>query len=300
MPWLAEPPANDSRYLREALREGLRLERSLGINPFAGGFIGSTDSHIAAPGGVEEGNYGGHHGAQNIDPSAPLSAQLVDRMEQNPGGLAVIYAEENTRESLFAGMQRREAYATSGPRIGLRFFAGADFDDGLCDSRQLLESAYRNGVPMGGELSAALPGGPEFVVSATADPEGLALQRLQVIKVWVDGDGTSREQVVDVAAANMDAGVDPSSCEPIGAGPSSLCTVWRDRDYEAGQSAVYYARVIENPSCRWHTRVCVANRVDCASPDTVPEGLRDCCSADTPRVIQERAWSSPIWLKAPE
>ncbi|WP_116367698.1 DUF3604 domain-containing protein [Parahaliea mediterranea] len=302
LPLLGEPPADDARYLREALREGLRLQREHGVNPFTPGFIGGTDTHIGAPGAVEEGQYGGHHGAQHIagDGAAP---QLPDRVEQNPGGLAVLYAEENTRAALFRAMQRREAYATSGPRIQLRFFAGADFADDLCEQPDLLQQAYAQGVPMGGELDATVGAQPAFLLSAASDPgtaqaPGGLLQRLQVIKVWVDADGQSREAVFDVAGSpDNGATVDLHSCAPSGPGHRRLCSVWRDPDFDPGMSAAYYSRVVENPSCRWQQRICAANRVDCASPDAVPEGLEGCCDDSVPRTLQERAWSSPIWYR---
>lgn len=304
LPFLGEPPADDSRYVREALREGLRLERELGINPFVPGFIGGTDTHLGAGGDVEEGSYKGNHGAQHIkgDGSAP---QLPDRVEQNPGGLAVLYAEENSRESLFAAMRRREAFATSGPRIQLRFFGGWEYADTLCEAPDLVTRGYAGGVPMGGVLEAGsgAVSPPGFVVSATSDPgfdrvPGGLLQRLQIVKGWVDETGVSREQVFDIAGDPANgASVDLETCQVSGDGYQRLCQVWRDPAFEPAQNAFYYARAVENPSCRWQQRICAANRVSCDGSDSVPEGLEGCCDDSVPGTVQERAWSSPIWYR---
>ncbi|GAB3273578.1 DUF3604 domain-containing protein [Parahaliea aestuarii] len=303
--FIGEPPKDDSRYLREALREGLRLERQLGTNPFTTGFIGGTDTHLGAAGAVDEADNPGHHGAQHIsgDGSAP---QLPDRLEQNAGGLAVLYAEENTRDALFRAMQRREAYATSGPRIQLRFFGGWDYEDDLCERVDLVARGYAGGVPMGGELLREDSEGraPEFILTAVSDPgtdgaPGGLLQRVQVVKAWVDSAGESREEVYEVAGSpGNGAGVDLQTCQPRGNGYQRLCSVWRDPDFDAALGAVYYSRVVENPSCRWQQQICVANRVNCANPDAVAEPLQGCCDDSVPRTIQERAWSSPIWYRA--
>ncbi|MFV0275700.1 MAG: DUF3604 domain-containing protein [Parahaliea sp.] len=305
-PILAEPPADDSRYVREALREGLRLERTLGQNPFVPGFIGGTDTHLGTGGDVAEGRYQGHHGARHIAGDGSL-VQLPDRLEQNPGGLAVLYAQENTREALFAAMRRREAYATSGPRIQLRFFGGWDYPGDLCERVDLITRGYAQGVPMGGVLEGAAGGGrsPRFIVAAVADPgtaqaPGGLIQRLQVVKGWVGGQGASREQIYDVEGwAGGKATVDLDTCEVSGPGGKRLCTVWQDPEFDASQNAFYYSRVVENPSCRWQQRICATNRVNCADASSVPEGLEGCCDDSVPRLIQERAWSSPIWYQAP-
>lgn len=302
--FLREAPANDRRYLREALREGLRLEDQLGHNPFVPGFIGSTDTHISAAGAVEENNYAGNHGAQKIIGRGD-KPQLPDRVEQNAGGLAVLYAQENTRNSLFAAMQRREAYGTSGPRIHLRFFGGWAYPQELCGQPDLVQQGYAGGVPMGGVLPAPKisTAAPTFLISAAQDPgteqlDGTALQRLQVIKGWVGSDGKSHERVYDVAGSlENGASVDLTTCAATGDGFQNLCRVWRDPDFDSKINAFYYTRAIENPSCRWQQHICAANNVDCANPDTVPEGLAGCCDSGASRTIQERAWSSPIWYR---
>ena len=298
LPLFYGEPENDSRYMREALREGLRIEASLGVNPFTPGFIGSTDTHISAAGGVEENNYGGHHGDQVIEASLPLDEQLVDRPENNPGGLAVLYAEENSRSSLFAAMQRREAYGTSGTRIGLRVFAGSDLPGDLCQRQDLVEQGYALGVPMGGVLEGgAAETAPDFVVSARQDPTGTPLERIQIIKGWLGPDGSSMEKVYDVARSYQQASVDPQTCFRNGGGAASLCAHWQDPEFEPGVSAWYYARVVEQPSCRWNAWQCVDAGVNCGEPATVPDHLESCCDANIPRTIQERAWSSPIWIE---
>tara|TARA_E500000305_G_scaffold98700_1_gene90399 strand:- start:1113 stop:2207 length:1095 start_codon:yes stop_codon:yes gene_type:complete len=304
LPFLGEAPADDTRYLREALREGLRLQRTLGVNPFVTGFIGGTDTHVAAGGAVEEANYPGNHGAQHITGTGEMP-QLPDRLEQNPGGLAVLYAEENSREALYRAMQRREAYATSGPRIQLRFFGGWDYEDDLCERVDLVAQGYADGVPMGDELTVEERAGraPEFLLAAMADPgtaqsPGGLIQRLQVVKAWADEQGESQERVYNVAGTvDNDASVDLQSCQPQGPGYRQLCAVWRDPDFTPKLDAFYYARVVENPSCRWQQRICVANRVNCADPGTVPDALQGCCDESVPATLQERAWSSPIWYR---
>jgi hypothetical protein len=291
------PPTNDSRFMREALREGFRQRRRLGINPFMTGFVASTDTHIAAPGATLEHNYARYHGAQDLSDDGTR----VDRTEQGPGGLAVIYAQDNTRQSLFAGMQRRETYGTSGTRIGLRFFGGTALPANLCERSDMLAEAYRSAVPMGGELPAMQSSeqSPDFLVTATRDPlQGAALQRLQIIKGWVDREGVSREQVMDVAGTiDSGASVDLTNCEPRGPGEAKLCALWRDPDFDPSLDAYYYARALENPSCRWTTYACLEKKVDCNTPQKIPESLAHCCDTSVPKTLQERAWSSPIWYQ---
>jgi hypothetical protein len=146
---------------------------------------------------------------------------------------------------------------------------------------------------MGGDLP---PGAARFALAARSDPLGLPLQRLQVIKGWVDAEGEGHEKVFDVAGdPDNGAGVDTRSCETRGGGFATLCSVWQDPDFDTGEAAYYYARAVENPSCRWSQHICAANRVDCADPATIGEGLEGCCSVEHRPVIQERAVSSPIW-----
>jgi hypothetical protein len=203
-------------------------------------------------------------------------------------------------------MRRREAYATSGPRMIVRVFGGWRFTPGLCGDPAFAARGYADGVPMGGDLPPPpAPGAaPTFAISAARDPgtsarPGVALQRLQVVKVWLDG-ATAREEVVDVAGdATNGATVDPRTCEPTGPGADALCTVWTDPRFDARVPAAYYVRVLENPSCRWNAYACNAAAVDCHEPPTVPAGLASCCDDAVPKTLQERAWTSPIWYTPP-
>jgi len=286
-------------YTREVLRHGLLEEQRIGANPFQFGVIGSTDTHFATPGMVDEDEYKGH-AAGTVSARFGVPA-YPDRPDFNPGGLAVLWAEENSRPSLFAAMKRREAYGTSGPRIVVRFFGGWDYDETTCDDPELATKGYAFGVPMGGVLGEPSSGDavPTFIVSALRDPgdrgvPSTPLQRIQIIKGWVAGEQT-RERVYDVTgSSDSDADVDLTTCKPRGAGHEALCTVWRDPDFDPESPAFYYARVIENPSCRWNTWACNRAGVDCGS-DEVPDALSTCCDASIPKTIQERAWTSPIW-----
>ncbi|MAC33551.1 MAG: hypothetical protein CME38_08090 [Haliea sp.] len=296
------PPGPHTGFLRQVWQQGLGLQAELGINPFQTGVIGSSDTHLGAPGAVEEDRFLGHGGA-GVPARGAVPPGLPDKLEYNPGGLAVLWAEENSREALFQAMRRREAYATSGPRILTRLFAGPDLPPTLCGAPDMLETAYDLGVPMGGELNWADSGRMRLLLSAqqdpgTADAPGLPLQKIQVIKGWLGADGQTRERVYDVAGeARSDASVNLATCEPEGAGHASLCAVWEDPDFDPEQAAFYYSRVVENPSCRWSQRQCVAAAVDCGDPATVGEGFEACCAPEHRPVIRERAWTSPIWYR---
>ena len=301
-------------YAREVLSEGLVQQRRLGggANPFRFGLIGATDSHLAAPGLVDEDQFVGH-AAGTVSARFGIPS-FPDRPEFNPGGLGVLWAEENSRDALFAAMRRREAYGTSGPRITVRFFGGWGHPEDLCSARDFAQRGYAHGVPMGGELSLppaaaaapplAAPLSPTLAVWALRDPgdrgvPSTPLHRIQIVKGWV-AEGRGRERVYDVAGdPDSGADVDLETCAPRNAGADQLCTVWRDPDFDPATPAYYYARVVENPSCRWNTRVCNARGVDCSDPDTVPRVLAACCDPEIPRTIQERAWTSPIWYTPP-
>ncbi|MDJ0848364.1 MAG: DUF3604 domain-containing protein [Myxococcota bacterium] len=293
------PPIPPLVYAREVLVEGLAQQERVGANPFKFGLIGSTDTHLGAPGSVDEDAFPGH--AAGLATARHEVPPLVDLPFFNPGGLAVLWAEENSRDALFAAMKRREAYGTSGPRMEVRFFAGFELPEDLCRRPGFAARGYASGVPMGGDLPPAPGAGrPRLAVRASRDPgsldrPGTALQRIQIVKGWVEG-GERRERVHDVAgAAGSAADVDLASCEPRGPGHDELCTVWTDPDFDPRSPAFYYARVVENPSCRWTQWVCNRRQVDCANPDTVGPGLEACCDPAVPRTIQERAWTSPIW-----
>ncbi|GAB5451869.1 MAG: DUF3604 domain-containing protein [Halioglobus sp.] len=300
------PPQPDTGFVREALGKGMGLQHRLGVNPYQFGFIASTDTHLGTPGAVQEDNYLGHGGA-GVPARKRVPPGLPDKLEYNPGGLAVLWAEENSRDALFDAMRRRESYGTSGPRIVSRFFAGWDYAEDLCQQTDRIETAYANGVPMGSELAAGkIDAGekPRFLLlsqqdAGTPGSAGVPLQRLQVIKGRLLASGEYREEVIDVAGdANNGASVDTTSCETSGKGFAQLCAVWTDEGFDPAESAYYYARTVENPSCRWSQRLCAANGVNCADPQTIGEGLEACCTAEHRPVVQERAWTSPIWYTA--
>ena len=292
-----ETPPSPSDFIRHALGEGIRLEQTLGANPFEYGIIASTDTHIATPGNVSETTFPGHGGAGQSNSESVEG--LTDVPAFNPGGLAVVWAEENSREAIFLALRRRETYGTSGPRIVLRFFAGFGYPEEMCDAADFAEQGYAGGVPMGGVLGTPPPGmAPSFAVSALRDAQGTALQRIQIIKGWVEND-TTEYAVYEVAGdPNNGAGVDLGTCEPTGTGFDALCEVFTDPDFDPAVPAFYYARVLENPTCRWHTRACLgAPAFDCDAPETVPAAWSGCCDDRWEDVQQERAWSSPVWYR---
>ncbi|MFP6656390.1 MAG: DUF3604 domain-containing protein, partial [Myxococcota bacterium] len=310
--FFSDPPrqADANNFVRWALTEGLNQEQALGANGLKFGFIASTDTHIAAPGlTAENAQYPGH-GGFGKGQGAATAEEFSDNIEFGPGGLAVVWAEENSRDAIFEAMLRRETYGTSGTRPIVRFFGGWDYPEDLCQSAELIAEAYAGGVPMGGDLppvaevaevaeAAESEVAPRFLVTAMQDPgsasiPGMPLQRIQIIKGWLEN-GEHREEVFDVAGGDNGATVNLKTCEPIGSGARTLCSVWSDPSFDSGSPAWYYARVLENPSCRWSQYTCNAARVDCSRPDSVPEGLLACCSETTRASIQERAWTSPIW-----
>jgi hypothetical protein len=301
-PGLVPPPQN---FVRTALEEGLRQNDLLGANPFPLGFVGSTDGHSSLAGGVVETDFGttGHLGVRDGSAENILSKIPPGGVVTNPGGLAVLWAEENSRDALFAAMRRREAYATSGTRPIVRFFGGRPPKD-ACGNPAFVEEGYTRGVPMGGEIGPVLERrSPRFAVMAMQDPGGggepsTPLQRIQIVKGWVDADHKTHERVFDVAGdADNGADVDVTTCAPTGTGAASLCTVWQDPSFRPEERAFYYARVLENPVCRWSTRLCNSLGVDCANPGSVPTIYRECCSGIVPKTIQERAWTSPIFYQ---
>jgi hypothetical protein len=295
--------------VRPTLLDGLGFEETLGANPFRMGFVGSTDTHNANAGDVDERDWAGAQGQGDASPVG----QIRSNLDTNPGGLAGVWAEENSRDALFAALRRRETFATSGTRPVVRFFAGT-LDGVRCDDPEFVARAYATGTPMGGELGTVRgKKSPRFAVWAMKDPgtataPGTDLQRIQIVKGWVDADGVTHERVVDVAgdAANG-AGVDPATCEPTGSGAAELCAVWEDPEFDPAERAFYYARVLENPVCRWSTRVCKQAGIDPFAPDCAAQAasqpdLADCCLPGPGHpflspTIQERAWTSPIWYR---
>src|SRR4029077_6687981 len=237
-----------------------------------------------------------------------------DQMRTNPGGLAVAWAEENSRDAIFSALKRRKTYATSGTRPVVRFFAG-DLASVACGAPSFVRNAYTSGTPMGGELGPVRGRqSPRFAVWAAKDPgtvaaPGTDLQRVQVVKGWVDASGQTHEQIFDVAGdAGNGADVDPTTCTPRGTGAPELCTVWQDPTFDHRERAFYYARVLENPTCRWSTRVCKAAGVDPLSSDCATQAtaagpaFADCClgtgnDAFLDPLVQERACTSPVWCQ---
>ncbi|MEM6788200.1 MAG: DUF3604 domain-containing protein [Myxococcota bacterium] len=277
-------------FLRNVLKEGLEEDASLGINPYVFGFIGSTDTHNGTPGYVASEGFEGHVGlADDTDEERLGEGNIThDGAINNPGGLAAVWAEENTRASIFAAFRRRETFATSGPRIRIRLFGGWSLPDDLCQREDAVTFAYEQAAPMGSQLPPRGAEAPVFYVSAEADAQSVPLDRLQIVKGWTAG-GRSRERVFDLAVAGgARPTVDPTTCVANGAGAAALCAVWTDPDFDATEGAFYYARVLEGPTCRWSTQPCATF----VGPD--PTGCSD------PRValtVQQRAWSSPVWYR---
>ncbi len=282
-------------FTRYALIDGLRHWSELGVNPFAFGVIGSTDTHNATPGAVSEYDWPGSTGSNDDSIGERLSLSPRDILARNPGGLAGVWAEENSRDAIFEALRRRETFATSGPRIRPRFFGGWDYPSDICIRSERVAVGYQSGVAMGQVLPPRLPDAvqPIFFVDALRDPgtaehPGGLLQRVQIVKGWVGDDGRLHQAVYDVAgSAENGSGVDLDTCRPYGEGNDELCGFWRDPAFDQTRAAVYYARILENPSCRWSWRQCLS-----LPSAQRPEG---CDDPRVPRSIQERAWTSPIW-----
>ena len=297
-------------YVRRALQDGIIIREKVGANPFKFGFIGASDTHNAMPGTVEEPNYVSKTARRDGKPelrgsvpangardwSAPPPANPPVFQTWGASGLAGVWAEENSRESIYAAMRRKETFATSGPRIKVRFFASHDFPADLLSRPDTVRQAYARGVPMGGDLLAARGKTPKFLVWAVRDPNAGYLQRAQVVKGWIEN-GEAKEKVFDVACSDglkvdpatnrcpsNGARVDLASCRPEPfKGDVELRTVWSDPGYDPKQRAFYYVRVLENPSCRWSTWDALRNGTP-PNPKLAP-------------TIMERAWSSAIWVE---
>ena len=290
---------------RGALKTGLQQWLAVGANPFQLGFIASTDTHNSTAGAVWEEDWKGHAGITDATPEAALEPPggiAVTLRTSSPGGLAVVWAEENSRPALFDAMRRRETYGTSGTRIVARSFGGWNLDPRLCDAPDAIEAADRDGVPMGSTLPPRPDdAAPTMLVSALRDAMSAPLQRIQIIKGWVDPvSGDTTERVYDIAGdPGNGAAVDVTTCEPTAgsddAGFGSLCGTWVDPDFDPAQPAFYYARILENPTCRWSRRWCNDLSLDCANADPASNVALACCTDALPPTVQERAWTSPIW-----
>ena len=272
---------DETDFVRSALLVGLLEERATGLNPIKLGIIASTDTHAATPGAVDESDYRGAVSGETTPSERLQPGVLTSGPKGNPGGLAGVWAEENSRDAIFAAMQRREVFGTSGPRIAPRFFGGWDYAEDFCAGEGLVEEGYAGGVPMGGDLSAmpASDAHPTFIAFAARDPaEGAApLQKLQLVKGWI-GDQNQMHQVVRAIAG----------AEDMALGADTLCAVVSDEDFDAGQSAYYYLRVVEMPTRRWSAYDC--DRLGEARPSMCDDGSL----TDT---TVEMAWTSPIWYR---
>ncbi len=287
-------------YAREALKNGLKHEAKLGANPYKFGLVGATDSHTGLANAEEDNFFGKHSGEEPnshrmMQPLMKFGDAVYPGHIQLSSGYAGIWATENTREALFDAMMRREVYATTGPRILVRFFGGWDFVLQDANSRLPANAGYAKGVPMGGDLTAAPRGkAASFLVAATKDPYSGNLDRIQIIKGWLDATGKTHEKVYDVvwsgdrkpgrdgklpAVGNTVDVKNATWTNTIGA--SELITVWTDPDFDAGLRAFYYARVIEIPTPRWTAYDAKYFGID--APDNIP------------MTHQERAYTSPIW-----
>ncbi len=288
-------------YAREALKRGLAIEAKSGTNPYKFGMIGSTDSHTSLA-TTQEDNFFGKHSGYEPSPermSHPFMSNengTIFSWQQVASGLAAVWATDNTREALFDAMERKEVYATTGTRLAVRFFGGWNFTDQDLNSRQPAFVGYGKGVPMGGDLPAMADSAaaPTFMVYALRDAIGANLDRIQIVKGWLDGKGKMQEKVYDaVWSGGRKIGAD-GKLPPVGntvdvknanwtntIGASELATVWTDPDFDKGQKAFYYARVIEIPTPRWTTYDAFRFGID------LPEGA--------PTSTQDRAYTSPIW-----
>jgi hypothetical protein len=287
-------------YSRQALKNGLKIEQRLGVNPFKFGMVGSTDAHTSLP-AVEEENFFGKHSGVEPNPERvkdvvmEFGGRKLMAWEQAASGFAGIWATDNTRDALWDAMKRKEVYATTGPRMILRFFGGFDFEASEANTRNPAEVGYAKGVPMGGDLRQAPAGkAPTFLIAALRDPIGANLDRIQVVKGWLDARGETQEKVYDVVWSGDRRASTDGKLPPVGntvdvpnaswtntIGASELITVWRDPAFDPSMRAFYYARVLEIPTPRWTAYE--AKRFSIKMPPEVP------------MVTQERAYTSPIW-----
>lgn len=287
-------------YAREALKNGLKLERELGVNPYQFGLVGSTDSHTGLATAEEENFFGKHSGKE---PHRGRMNKLIGHFgevkyygwEQVSSGYAAVWATENTRAAIWDAMKRKEVYATTGPRISVRFFGGYDFNESDAELRDPGLIGYTKGVPMGGNISQSIDGkAPNFLVAAVKDPYSGNLDRIQIIKGWLDQSGNTHEKVYDVVWSDQrtldangklpDVGntVDVANATWTNSiGASELIVAWQDPDFDAQQPAFYYARVIEIPTPRW-------TAYDAARFAEEPDQA-------IPMTVRERAYTSPIW-----
>jgi hypothetical protein len=288
-------------YAREALKTGLALEEKTGINPYKFGMIGSTDNHTALPTSREENNFSK---ASFVEPDPDRwkhylvqgASEELSILEKDVGasGLAAVWATENTREAIWDAMARKEVYATSGTRLIVRVFAGWNFNESHLGSN-LVKNGYNDGVPMGGDLKEAPDGkAPSFIIRAAKDPDGANLDRIQVIKGWLDDQGEKHEKVIDVAVSGDRKIINGTCSEPVGStvdisvptysntiGEAEMELTWTDPDFDPAVRAFYYIRVIEIPTPRWTAFDAAFFEVQMTD--------------DVKMTVQDRAYTSPIW-----
>jgi len=298
---LKTPDMLPGEYGREALKRGLEIESRLGTNPYKFGLIGSTDTHTSLS-TTREDNFFGKMSSMEpsperlIDPLAAIEGgDTVYYRNATASGLAAVWAKDNTREALFDAMQRKETYATTGTRMSVRLFAGWDYAEDTLQSPDFVKVAYQQGVPMGGDLTAAAKGAsPKILVQALRDPDGANLDRVQIIKGWVDASGKTHEIVYDVACSDKRSIKNNRCDKEVGntvdiktatylnsIGSTMLNAFWQDPDFDSEQRAFYYARVLEIPTPRWTTY------------DAARFGVE--LPKDVPAAQQDRAYTSPIW-----
>ena len=288
-------------FVRDGVIQGLAYEQSLGVNPYKYGFVGGTDSHNGTPGNTAEDNFmAGSHGAADATVELRRTSEVggwIKGNDLNPGALTGVWAESNTRGAIWDAMRRREAFATSGTRMKVRFFGGWSYASDIVKGPDMIKAAYAGGVPMGGDLSKAPAGkSPTFVVWAMKDPDDANLDRIQIVKGWVDAAGAKRDRVFDVVWSGADARKRGAGGKvpPVGntvdtrtaryentIGSPELAAVWTDPEFDPSVRALYYVRALQIPTPRWSTYD--ASRAGLPLVDGVPA------------TVQERAWSSPIW-----
>ena len=273
---------DETDFVRSALLVGLEEERAIGLNPIKLGIIASTDTHTATPGAVAEADFRGAVTGEATPEARLERGLLTSGRDGNPGGLAGVWAVENSRDAIFEAMQRREVFGTSGPRITPRFFAGWNYAQDLCGSETLVAEGYAGGVPMGGDLEGkpAEDAKPTFIAFAARDSaeDATPLRELQLVKGWIDGEGALRHAVRAIASA--DGGAD------------TLCAVVEDDAFDAAESAYYYLRAVEAPTPRWSAYDC--QRIEESARPPV------CSDGSLPETTVEMAWTSPVWYRPEE
>lgn len=285
-------------FVREGLKRGVAYERELGENPFKVGFLGGTDNHNGVPSDIEEDAFVGGHGPEDGSVERRRTGGVggwIDGKDLSIGSLAGVWATSNTRAAIWDAMKRRETFATSGPRIQVRFFGGVALPGNPADAQTMVSQGYELGVPMGGDLESS-GAGATFTVHAMKDPDGANLDRIQIIKGWVDDGGKTHEKIVDVVwSGERKRGAD-GKVPPVGntvdlmtakftntIGAAMLTGSWKDGEFDPEAHAFYYVRVLEIPTPRWSTYDAVRNNLPLLE--------------DVQATIQERAWTSPIWYK---